>query len=806
MSTPIMIFSRPAFRLRFLCLCSVLCPVVLAAQTREEPRVADDTPTVQLDPFQVRSGSTNGYLAPESTTGSRYAAPVKEIPFPVQVITSDFIENFLAFDFSDAVAYTSSFSPTEGTGAFTLRGIRNLSAYKNGIREGGIYGPVSVDRIEVIKGANAAIYGQTEPSGLRNIVTKKAGPTPDYSLRVTGGSDDFFRVAVDVNQPLIRTGDKLLTRFDASYENSKQFSQKFAQFRRTVGYNSTTWKPFATTTITVDSEYIKFRSQAQNSGDLPFVRGPGTINGTTADYLIALAGTGPYAGFYSLNTAGPKGYNDVEYTQIDGTLSQRINDVWSIRLLGNFWKRDQNIVRTTLFSGSNANTYRTESGQLAGYSTPRLERNREWQDNAQADLLGQFKTGDVEHKFLLTYDYLLYDGDARQRTSSRIDASFPLNNLLTPGAPSSALTFPYEFDFGNTGVWNNDTTDVRRQTVTKGLMLSERASFFSGGLIMLVGGRSDATRNSQLDYRNSTVANGVLTPAGQMVDFPEDKATTPQTGMLLKLTSALSFYANYSESFNPQRTDIATNIDANGAPLPSQRGRGVEAGFKGAMFNETLFFTAGYYDIAKSNVPRVALDALGNTILIPGVPGGPATRSYSNLNDVRSRGGELDFNWRASANFSAFGGAGWNDTRYTTVDNPTEAYLIGTTPDNTPRWSGGVAGDYGFSSGWLKGVDLRLGVRYQGKMLINSTTYSPYGNSGVRGPDLVVNGANVPQYFFSNDAYWGVDAGVAYGWRTRNGWHHRVSLDGKNLTDAKYIQARKPGAPLTLNVTYQLRL
>lgn len=775
----------------------------LAAQTAPAAPVAGEAP-VRLDPFEVRTASVNGYLAAESATGSRYAAPIAEIPFPVQVVTSDFIENFLAFDFSDVVAYTSSFTPTEGTGAFVLRGIRNFSHYKNGIREGGVYGPISVERVEVIKGANSAIYGQTEPTGLRNIVTKKAGPVAAQSLRANFGTDSFSRVAVDVNQPLIK--DKLLTRFALSNEHSEQFVSDFARYRRFVAYNSTTWKITPATTFTVNSEFINFRSHAQLSGALPFVLESRAVNGVTGNYVTGLAGTGAYSRFYALNTGGPKGYNDVAYVQNDGTLSHRINDVWSVRLLGNQWKRNQNIVRNSLFSGANANTFNPVTGVLAGNATPRLERNREWQANGQADLLAHFRTAGVEHKFLVTYDYFLYDGDIRNRTSSRADATFPLNSLLTPGAPTFSQTFPYDFNYEDTAVWNNTTVNVRRQTVTKGLMVSERAAFLDGRLLLLLGARHDATRNTQLDFRNATVANGVLTPVGEMVRFRTEKADTLQTGSLFKFTPGLAGYLNYSQSFNPQRTDLATNISAAGAPLPPQEGEGLEFGLKGTLLAGRLNFTVGWFDVDKTNVPRVARDALGNPLLIPGVPGGPATRQYSNLNDINSRGYEFDFNWQVGDQLSVFGGIGYNEVKFTSIENPTERYLLGITPDNTPKWTGGVSADYRFRDARLKGFSVRLGLRYQDDMLINNTTFTPFGNSGVRGPDATIGGAAVPTYFFKNKSYWLVEGGLAYGWKSPNGWRHRVSVDLKNIADEKYIRVNKPGDPVSANLSYEIKL
>lgn len=150
------------------------------------PSSAGNVP-VQLSPFEVKADA-NGYLAAETTTGTRYAAPIKELPFSVNIVSSEFMEDFHLFDLSGmaALSYTSSFANEASevsTGSIVVRGIRGFSLYKNGIREGGVFGPASIDRIEVIKGASASIYGQAEPSGMVNRITKEGDLGPSNPLR-----------------------------------------------------------------------------------------------------------------------------------------------------------------------------------------------------------------------------------------------------------------------------------------------------------------------------------------------------------------------------------------------------------------------------------------------------------------------------------------------------------------------------------------------------------------------------------------------------------------------------------------------
>ncbi len=328
--------------------------VGLFAQTTA-PETKDDE-MVRLTPFEVSSGSAKGYMSAETTTGTRYAAPIKDIPFSVQVVTSEFLEDFLAVDFSgqEAMSYSSSYSPINGgsTGAYTMRGVKTFSEYKNGILEGGVYGPVSVDRIEIVKGPNAAVYGATEPTGLRNIVTKKAKSTPQADLRVSFGSDDFSRTVLDLNTPIIP--HKFEIRFDASYDRSAQFYEKFAHLWRQNYYSSNNWYIGENTKLVTDVEYIKVKSFGQNN--LPYVL---NATGQTVGYF----GSGTYENLANFNTTGPNGFNKVEYTQIDSTLTHKFNDRLSLLLFGSRYTRNQEVLRL-----NNGTTYSEKTGAIGKYT------------------------------------------------------------------------------------------------------------------------------------------------------------------------------------------------------------------------------------------------------------------------------------------------------------------------------------------------------------------------------------------------------------------------------------------------------
>jgi outer membrane receptor protein involved in Fe transport len=777
------------------------------AQTAPAAAPPPDDEVVVLSAFEVSAGSQRGYQASESAAGTRYAAAILDQPISVQVVTSDFIENFLAFDVNDVLAYTSSFVPAEGTGAFTLRGIRATSSqYKNGIREGGIYGPASVDRVEVIRGPNAAIYGATEPSGLRNVVTKQAGTKPSQLLRVQAGSDDFFRVVLSANQPLIK--HRLYTRFDLSADQSKQYTQDFGRFYRKSFYNSSTWKIGPDTAFTYHLDYVKFRSYVQASGVLPWVVANVTRpdGGVQNNVPVALFGAGMWEEYKHINTAGPHAYNEIEYSQLDANLTHKFTRWLSLRVLGATWYRRQNILRTANYSGTPSNAYNLTTMQLLGTAQPRLERNRQRQYNIQADLLADFKTGPIKHKLLVTADYLINDTGQKYRTSALASRATNLNAEFWGARQFYNPEFRYEFDFDDTATWSNLTIDTATQGIAKGLMLSERFSLFGDRLLGFIGGRHDELKNSQADELNALAYHGANHAPGSVVGFDPEKAGTLQTGLVYKIRPALSAYFNFSQSFNGQRADVVWYQDIHRHPLAAQRGEGWEIGLKSALLDDALAFTITYYNVDKKNVPRQAKDEWGNNLEIPDGTGG----QYATLTDVTSQGLELDFNWKLSRNLSAFGSISWNDISYSRVGQTYDHYLLGLPPDGTPEWSGALALRYDITAGPLKGASLRAGLRHMGAMLVDTSTYSIHGNSGTRAPDLIITDADqnpiysYAQYFFKNAAYTIIDLGITREFRTKK-IRHRVSLDVKNLLDASYLKGRRPGDPLAIYLSYEIR-
>lgn len=93
----------------------------LSALHGQTPAASDEV--VILPSFQVTGSSASEYVAAESVTGTRVATKLRELPFTVNVVTGDLLDDFAAFEFREQFGYTSSVSVWEtlSTG-YSLRG------------------------------------------------------------------------------------------------------------------------------------------------------------------------------------------------------------------------------------------------------------------------------------------------------------------------------------------------------------------------------------------------------------------------------------------------------------------------------------------------------------------------------------------------------------------------------------------------------------------------------------------------------------------------------------------------------------
>jgi outer membrane receptor protein involved in Fe transport len=208
-------------------------PLTLAqvAPTASATGPSADKDVVKLSVFEVNASNDDEYRAANTTTGTRYNTPIKDLPMNIEVLTTSFMRDIGALDLRDALEYVSGIqldTTTGGTGGtkdnpengtLLIRGIA-AATNKDGFRRFVPVDPITISRADIIKGPGGALYGQGGTGGVVNVSSVLAGNRPVTRFAQSYGSFDFYRTEFLWSGPVTRNGTVGFA-LPASYSGSK---------------------------------------------------------------------------------------------------------------------------------------------------------------------------------------------------------------------------------------------------------------------------------------------------------------------------------------------------------------------------------------------------------------------------------------------------------------------------------------------------------------------------------------------------------------------------------------------------------
>ena len=209
----------------------------LSASLLALPAVAADA--VVLDALNVNerhyeetaTGPVQGYRASRSSTATKTDTDIRDTPQSIAVVPSQVLEDLNSTRIDRALDFAGGVSRQNNFGGLTflnysVRGFTTGELYKNGfaVNRGSYSAPdtSNIERIEVLKGPAASLYGRGDPGGLVNIVTKRPQAEAFTRFKASAGSWDRYRTALDVNTPLDAEG-QLLSRVNLAVEDNHSF-------------------------------------------------------------------------------------------------------------------------------------------------------------------------------------------------------------------------------------------------------------------------------------------------------------------------------------------------------------------------------------------------------------------------------------------------------------------------------------------------------------------------------------------------------------------------------------------------------
>lgn len=727
---------------------SSLLPSAFGQTTSDAP---PDDEVVTIPKFQVTSQRPRDeWFASQAMSGTRSAAPVIELPYQVQVITQEFLEDFQLIGLTEQMSFFPGYSGVAdqadaaigGTlGGSSLRGFPQ-TVVRDGFRRTPPPQIGSTAQVEVVKGPISTLYGDASPGGLINYVSKRPSLKPQYSLSLSAGSYDYVRSNVSASGPLWK--DKLYYLVSAdNYSRDGEINYTHARQGDYLG--TLLFKPWSGTSISVTYEAV--RLVGARAATIPSL-----VTGTRQSGTNPLGWTGGITTGIDWRLAemrysrfGPNERYSRNYDGLNVLIEHSYSTHWKQRVgYQGQWKDFYLEYRTN----SNVSA---ETNRMTGVAPNKRLQDIDSPGAVQTDLLGHFATGAWQHAVLVTADYAKEQTqDAQFRLSTAQEAALPDSyRYHDPFNPDWSLPIDYSLLTRRASKnWEN--------VESHGGSVSDRVSMAGGKLIAMGNVRYDRAKfESDTSATTDRFTTGVA------------DSWTHSAGANWKIAGdSLVAFANQSTSFNTNVT-----VDRNlGTTIPNEKGRGWEAGVKSLAFDSRVGVTVSAYEIEKHNIGQTNPDfILGN-----GEP------EFLGFGRERARGIDGDASIKFNESLSLMIGASYVDARVISSGN---AALVGTRKIGVPRTTGSIAARYKFA-GRLKGLSVGSAFRYTGGYVRANATASRLYEEG--------------------DAKQIYSLFVAYSWKHER-WRHTLRLNGNNLTDRFYIG---PDGNIALgrqvNLTYSL--
>ncbi|MCG3680624.1 TonB-dependent siderophore receptor [Aliarcobacter butzleri] len=513
--------------------------------------------TTVLDEIKVSTENSNysaqndNYYKTKSQSATKTDTPIRETPQSVQVVSNEIIKKLNAVKIEDVLDYTSGVSRQNNFAGmwdnFSIRGFAGtentgMSLLKNGFADNrGFNAPrdtANIESIEFLKGPSGSLYGNSEPGGTINIVTKEPKFTSEHSIKTDVGSYDFYRMALDSTAPI---NDNLAYRLNVATEKKGSFRDHIESQRYVVA-PSLLYAISDDTFVSYMGEFIEQKA--------PFDRGIALIDGK--------------------NVMNPKNFlgnpDDSDVTLKNQThqlkLEHYFSDSWSSRM-GVAYKNNS-------LKGFGSEV--TPATKITTDSVNLRTRYRDYSSDDiqfQADLQNVTDIKDATNTLLFGVETYRFEQDSILYTNKdtvRVDniRSNPTYTVL------------------KTGLGSLSTDKYEEQ---KGVALFVQDEVAYKDFRFLTGLRYDEVRMDNVNHLDSSSVE------------QNDYAVSPRVGITYLIDDMWSVYTTSGTSFRPN-----TGTDIDGNTFESERSVSIETGLKFESEDKKTGGTLSLYQIEKKNV------------------------------------------------------------------------------------------------------------------------------------------------------------------------------------------------------------
>jgi iron complex outermembrane receptor protein len=531
-----------------------------------EPAPAPQAPPLATTPQLGQSawGPIDGFVATNSPTGTKTDTPIIETPQSISVVTRDQMTAQGAQTVQEALRYAPGvFADYYGPQSFARDGfVRSrgffLDEYLDGLKVGQVsqsnsfswIDPYLIERIEVLKGPSAILYGQVAPGGIVNLISKRPTAVPFREIQFQTGSWDRAQGAFDVGGPIDAAGHFLYRVTGLMRDADTQVD--LTKDQRAAIAPALTWRPTADTSLTI---LAKYQYDPHMMG-WQFMPAQGTVpaNGSIRSNPNGWISLSTFTGEPTFDNSS------LEQTQIGYLFEHRFDDVWTVRQNARYMhsdERDQYVFAVGLVAPALRKVNRFAFLYDANF-------DRFVTDN---QIQAKFNTGALAHTWLVGLDYQFTRLDFNRGTGTA-----PQLDIFTPAYGQSVAT----------PTITERTLQQQRQL---GVYLQDQIKL--GNWVLLAGGRHDRAES------------GTLSRVTGLSIQQLDHAYSGRAGLVYVAENGLAPYASYSTSFEP----VAGTFFDGVTPFKPTTAEQYEGGVKYQPPGVNAFITVSVFDLTQQNVP-----------------------------------------------------------------------------------------------------------------------------------------------------------------------------------------------------------
>lgn len=562
----------------------------------------------------------------EVTTATRTSTPARYVPQAIDSVKTSNLHDYGTHDLSKALSGIPNVSSSADTRFDSVR-IRGFEAsndfYLDGIRDDSQYvrDLNNIERVEVLKGPAAVLYGRGSQGGIINRVSKAPEAGRRSSIEAQGGSDDLRSLYADLSAD---PSDTVSLRLNMGNRDNNSFRHGIDGSRQLFA-PSISWQINPDLNWLVQYEYSRFNRTPDRGipGD-PRTGRPVDVSRSTT-------------------------YGDPQRDFIDDTaqslrsrLNYQLNENWQLRHTLGLFQLDSDFDNTYL-TGYNAGT-----GQVARQRWQQDLKTRNLFNTVEVE--GNVSTFGIEHTLLTGLEF----GEQRRHSLLRQGRNVPSLDIYNPDRSQQHT--------GVMAVSSNNHTDVQ----SRGLYVQDQIRL-NDQWQLLAGLRYD-----RFEVDTTSKVSGLS-------ENQQSHSTSPRLGVVWTPLKDHSFYASWSKTFSPVGgglIGITPGAAGNTNDTGPEKTRQKEIGVKSDWLDERLSTTLAVYELElynrrsrdPDNMERIILSGLqrsrgieltatgklgGNWYVRGGVGLQDATivedtdgNAGNRINDVARRNASLFLTWK----------------------------------------------------------------------------------------------------------------------------------------------------------------